>query len=81
MLCLFQAEQTNLAELMKEADSLKYSCHASSILDTDSLSDHMADISVSNNKVRTALHKSRLQIMKTVSINSLYNFHVAVLED
>ena len=41
----------NLEEVTKEADSLKYSCHASSILDTESLTDQLADMTVRNNKV------------------------------
>lgn len=46
----YKADQSRLEELMKEADSLKYSCHASSILDTESLTDQMADVTVNNNK-------------------------------
>ena len=41
----------HLDSLVQVADSLKYSCHASSILDTDDLADQVADIALSNNKV------------------------------
>lgn len=47
---LYKNEQTRLEDLMKEADSLKYSCHASSILDTESLTEQVADMGISNNK-------------------------------
>ena len=44
-------ESAALEELKKEVDGLKYSCHASSILDTDELTEQMAGATVSNNKV------------------------------
>lgn len=47
---LYKVDQTSLEELMKEADSLKYSCHANSILDTEPLTEQMAELAVSNNK-------------------------------
>ncbi|XP_045214058.2 signal recognition particle subunit SRP68-like [Mercenaria mercenaria] len=47
---LYKADQTGLEELIKEADSLKYSCHASSILDTETLTDQVSDMTVRNNK-------------------------------
>ena len=48
---ILQREIDGLTELVKEADSLKHSCNASSILDTDILTDQMAELTVTNNKV------------------------------
>ncbi|KAH3862769.1 hypothetical protein DPMN_025743 [Dreissena polymorpha] len=47
---IYKGEQSALSDLAQEADSLKYSCHASSILDTDTLTDQMAHVSIANNK-------------------------------
>ena len=43
----------DIEELLKAADSHKFSCHASSIIDTESLTEKVSELSVSNNKVRS----------------------------
>lgn len=40
-----------LKDLVKEVDGLKYSCHASSILDTEDLSEQLSTVTIKNNKV------------------------------
>ena len=60
---------------MKEVDGLKYSCHASSILDTEDLTDQLAAVSVKNNKVCTAL-KGGCFGSQPICTNMPFNFSV-----
>ena len=69
----FSQETKSLEDLIRVVDGEKYNCHASSILDTEEVTDQMASVSLKPNKRYTHIY----QLARDAELVDIVSQHVS----